>query len=206
MKPLSKSDVRRTIVAMTLFALVTGCGGPITQTINKVGGTIAEHLRSGSAGSHIYKPEAGVKGMAFFFAAAPSALQQSWQGKCAFSSPTTAVPAGNFMPLVLDRGNDQSCTGSFSQPNPTLGSLVVEDGTVGTLVVTADSDTKQNLVCKDLTNTGPTTDGSSVSVWFQPSTNAVVIFSNTAQLPTTCVLPVPAGDNVLRISAQFLKS
>jgi hypothetical protein len=119
---------------------------------------------------------------------------------------TRTVAAGSLIPLVLDRGDDQNCNFTFAQPNPTLGSLVIEDGTVGTLVVVADSTTDQNIVCKDLTGTGPTTDGQFLSVWFRPSDNAVLLFSGTTQIPATCALQVPAGDAVTRISAQFLKS
>jgi hypothetical protein len=133
-------------------------------------------------------------------------LQQSFQGKCTFTVDTTTVPAGSIMPLVLDRGDDQNCNTWFSNSNPSLGSLVIEDGTLGTLAVIADSTTAQNLICKDLASTDALTDGQLVSVWFRPSDNKILLFQGTTQLSPTCTVPVPAGDSVTRISAQFLKS
>ena len=168
-----------------------------------------KHLTAAaSSGFRVYKPEAGVKAMALFQTGSPtpSALQQSFQGRCNFTVDTSTIPTGALMPLVLDRGDDQNCNTWFTAgPNSSLGSLVVEDGTVGTLVVIADANGAANLVCKDLVNTGAVADGELVSVWFRPSDNAVLLFHGTTQLPTTCTLPVPAGDAVLRISAQFLK-
>ena len=182
--------------------LAPGGGGTLPQI-----GQAFKHLTS-SGGSHIYKASGNRNAMAFFQATtpAPSALQQSFEGKCTFTVDTRTVAAGSLIPLVLDRGDDQNCNFTFAQPNPTLGSLVIEDGTAGTLVVVADSTTAQNIVCKDLTNTGPTTDGQFLSVWFRPSDNAVLLFSGTTQIPATCTLTVPPGDAVTRISAQFLKS
>jgi hypothetical protein len=144
------------------------------------------------------------------FAAAPSTLQQSFQGKCVITTQQVGIPAGNIVPLVIDRGNDQDCNGSFPQASAiataVFGSLVIEDGTIGTLVVVADSTTANNLVCKDLVSTGAVTDGQFVTVWYRPSDHAVLMFSNTTAIAPTCTLNVPAGDLVTRISAQFIKS
>jgi|GEM_PF-6858287 hypothetical protein len=207
-----KSTFERYILPTFLSAVAIvawGCGGKTAPSPISNLGQAFKHLASRAAsGSHIYQPTGAINAMGFAAqaTAAPSALQQSFQGKCTFVLDLSTIPAGNIIPLVIDRGNDQQCSTFFSAPNPTVGSIVSEDGTVGTLLVVADSTTAQNLVCKDLTNTGPTTDGSFLSVWFQPSTNQVQIFSNTTQLPTTCTVPVSPGDAVTRISAQFLKS
>ncbi len=193
-------------ILTVLAAFAFGCGSG-KNPVTVIGQSFKHLATSARSGSHLYNPTGNVKAMSLVgFAAAPSGLQQSFQGKCTFTVDTRTIAAGSIMPLVIDRGDDQNCNFSFTQPNPTLGSLVIDDGTVGTLVVLADSSTAQNLVCKDLTSTGPTTDGQFVSVWFRPGDNAVLIFSGTTQLPTTCTLPVPPGDAVTRISAQFLKS
>jgi hypothetical protein len=194
------------LTAIAAFAF--GCGGGSLPGV--VNGVTAQfkHLTSRAAsGSHIYKPNAGINAMALTgFPATPSSLQQSFQGKCTFVD-ITGIQAGSIIPLVLDRGDDQHCNTSFANgPNPSLGSLVIEDGTISTLVVIADSGTAQNLICKDLTSTSPLTDGQLVSVWFRPSDNKVVLFQGATQLSPTCTVPVPAGDSVTRISAQFLKS
>jgi hypothetical protein len=196
------------LTVMAAFAF--GCGGgSLPGVINNV--TVQfKHLTSSAAG-HIYKPSGNVNAMALTgftgFAATPSALQQSFQGKCTFTVDITTIPAGSIMPLVLDRGDDQHCNTWFTNgPNASLGSLVIEDGTVGTLVVIADSGTAQDLICKDLASTAALTDGQLISVWFRPSDNKVLLFQGTTQLSPTCTVPVPAGDAVSRISAQFLKS
>jgi hypothetical protein len=209
MKPRKMSTFERFIfpaILTVLAAFAFGCGSG-KNPVTVIGQSFKHLATSARSGSHIYNSTGNIRAMSLVgFAAAPSALQQSFQGKCAFAVDTRTIPTGNIMPLVLDRGDDQNCNTWAPQPDPTLGSLVIEDGTVGTLVVIADSSTAQNLVCKELTNTGPTTDGQFVSVWFRPSDNAVLLFSGTTQIPATCVLPVPQGDAVTRISAQFLKS
>lgn len=209
MKPVSKRDAIRTIAVVTLCTIISACGGNVVKTVLPGITQSFKHLTAAaSSGSRIYKPESGVKAMALFQAGTPaeSALQQSFQGRCNFTVDTTTIPTGALIPLVLDRGDDQNCNTWFTAgPNPSLGSLVVEDGTVGTLVVIADANGATNLVCKDLVNTGAVTDGELLSVWFRPSDNAVLLFHGTTQLETTCTVPVPNGAPVLRMSAQFLK-
>jgi hypothetical protein len=210
MKPRKMSTFEHFIfpaILTILAAFAFGCASG-KNPVTVVGQSFKHLATSARSGSHIYSSTGNHNAMALvgFAAVTPSALQQSFQGKCTFTVDTRTVATGSIMPLVLDRGDDQNCNFTFSQPNPILGSLVIEDGTVGTLVVVADSTTAQNLVCKDLTNTGPTTDSQFLSVWFRPSDNAVLLFSDTTQIPATCVLPVPSGDAVTRISAQFLKS
>jgi hypothetical protein len=190
-------------------AFAFGCGGGnLPGVVNSVTAQFKHLASSARSGSHIYRPSGNINAMALAgFAATPSALQQSFQGKCTFTVDTATVPAGAIMPLVLDRGDDQNCNTWFTAgPATSLGSLVIEDGTLGTLVVIADSGTAQNLICKDLASTGTLTDGQLVSVWFRPSDNKVVLFQGATQLSPTCTVPVPAGDSVTRISAQFLKS
>lgn len=212
MKMKKQSTFERFIfpaIMTTIAAFAFGCGGgSLPGVINNVTAQFKHLTTRAASGSHIYKPSGNVNAMALVgFAATPSALQQSFQGKCTFTVDTTTIPAGAIMPLVLDRGDDQNCNTFFAAgPNASLGSLVIEDGTVGTLVVIADSGTAQNLICKDLASTGPLTDGQLISVWFRPSDNKVLLFQGTAQLSPTCTVPVPAGDGVTRISAQFLKS
>lgn len=212
MKPKKQSTFERFIfpAILTVIASVAfGCaGGSVPGTITNIGAQFKHLTSSAASGGHIYKTTGNVNAMALVgFAATPSALQQSFQGKCTFTVNTATVPAGAIMPLVLDRGDDQNCNTWFvAGPNASLGSLVIEDGTVSTLVVIADSSTAQNLICKDLVNTGALTDGQLISVWFRSSDNKVVLFQGTTQLSPTCTVPVPAGDSVTRISAQFLKS
>ncbi|MGH9634959.1 MAG: hypothetical protein ACRD72_09010 [Candidatus Angelobacter sp.] len=199
-------------ILTVIAAFAFGCGGgSLPGVVNSVTAQFKHLTSSAASGVHIYKPGAGINAMALTgftgFAATPSALQQSFQGKCTFTVNTTTVPSGSIMPLVLDRGDDQNCNTWFTNgPNASLGSLVIEDGTVGTLVVIADSGTAQNLICKDLASLGALTDGQLISVWFRPSDNKVLLFQGTTQLAPTCTVPVPAGDSVTRISAQFLKS
>lgn len=194
-----------TIVAVSIIA----CGSKMAQIVTPPATNTFKHLTAAaSSGSRLYKASSNLKAMALFQTApTPSALQQSFLGKCTFtiSGGTTGIPAGDIMALVLDRGDENNCQTFFSGAQP-QGSIVIDDGTLGTLVVTADSDTTQNLVCKDLTDTAPVSDSHLVSVWFQPSTNKVLVFQDTTATALTCTLPVPAGNNVLRISAQFLKT
>lgn len=197
-------------ILTVIAAFAFGCGGgSLPGVINNVTAQFKHLTTRAASGSHIYKPSGNLNAMALtgFAATQPSVLQQSFQGKCTFTVDTTTIPAGAIMPLVLDRGDDQHCNTWFTGgPNASLGSLVIEDGTVGTLVVIADSGTAQNLICKDLASTGALTDGQQISVWFRPSDNTVLLFQGTSQLSPTCTVPVPAGDSVTRISAQFLKS
>lgn len=211
MKPKKQSTFERFIfpaILTVIAAFAFGCGGgSLPGVINNVSAQFKHLTSSAASGGHIYKPSGNINAMALVgFAATPSALQQSWQGKCAFTIDTKTVPAGSMIPLVLDRGDDQNCNASFTNPQPNFGSLVIENGTLGTLVVIADSSTAQNLICKDLASTDTLTDGQLISVWFRPSDNKAVLFQGATQLSPTCTVPVPAGDSVTRISAQFLKS
>lgn len=194
------------LIALIVCAIIAACGGN-----NSILGPAFHHLTtSATSGAHAYRSSGNIHAMAMFQAtgSTSSAVQQSFQAKCTFTVDISTVPTGNIMPLVLDRGDDQNCQTWFGSPNQTLGTLVVEDGTIGTLVVIADSNSTSNLVCKDLTaHTGAgVTDNHFVSAWLRPSDNAVLLFDNTAQLPVTCAVPVPAGDHITRISAQFIKS
>ncbi len=195
-------------IAMLAVAIMVACGGNMTKIIPPASSAFRHLTSRAASGSHPYRPQSGVAALSLFATApAPSALQQSFQGKCSFTISLSTVPAGSILPLVIDRGDDNNCNTFFSAPNPSLGTLVIEDGTVGTLVAVADSDDgATNLICKDLANQQPVTDGQFVSAWFRPSDNAVILFSNTTQLTATCSLPVKAGANVTRISAQFLKN
>jgi hypothetical protein len=216
MKPISGRDGIRTIVVVTLCTIISACGGNVVKAILPGISNSFKHLTAAaSSGFRVYRPEAGVKAMALFQTggATASALQQSFQGKCTFTVDTTTIPSGALIPLVLDRrGDAQNCNEWFTAgpDNPDFGSLVVENGTVGTLVVIGDASGAPNLVCKDLVNTGAVADGELISVWFRPSDNAVLLFHGTpsgqaTQLPTTCTLPIPAGASMQDISAQFLK-
>lgn len=210
----NKSTFKRYVIPaiLSFIAFIAwGCSGKMTpSTISPIANAANtfRHLAARAvSGSHIYKSAGSINAMGFASEAitVPSALQQSFEGRCTFALDTRTLPANSLLPLVLDRGDDQNCSVFFSTPNPAAGSLIIEDGTLGTLVVQADTSTEQNLVCKDLTNTGLTTDGSFVSVWLNATTGQVTLFSGTTQIPTTCSISIPQGDAVTRISAQFLK-
>jgi hypothetical protein len=208
----TQSKFERFIFPMLLTVLAAfafGCGGHVTNgggVITNVANEFKHLTASASGGFHLYRSTGSINAMQIGGGTTPSALQQSFQGKCTFTVDTQTVPAGSIMPLVLDRGDDQNCNTWFSSPNSSLGSLVIESGTLSTLVVVADSGTAANLTCKVLTGSDAIADAQLLSVWFRPSDNKILLFQGTTQLATTCTVPVPAGDRVTRISAQFLKS
>lgn len=211
-----RQNLITSVACTTVMAIMIACGGaskigitgPGTGTPgNPAAAAVKRIVSSAMAGMHIYKSESGVNTMALFtgFAATPAQLQQSFLGKCNIT--LTSIPSGFMVPLVTDRGDENNCNNSFSNAQPNRGSIVITDGTIGTLIVTADTgDNTSTEVCTDLTNTAPVSDKQFVSAWFRPSDNAVLLFQGTTQLPVTCNVPVGPGQSVVHISAQFNKS
>jgi hypothetical protein len=109
-----------------------------------------------------------------------------------------------------------ACSGVFSQigggvdsvsggtlTNP--GTPIYLDGTLSTLVVTGRSVSGSLIRCSDLVTTSTVKDQQLVQPYFVISNNSVILGIGTAQLPLTCNLNIPAGDQAGVISVQWAK-
>jgi hypothetical protein len=171
--------------------------------------------------------------MATFFQAAPqqtSQIQQSFQGgSCGGDTPGAVVnfngATTGLIPIQVPTEPDiqipqgtprLACGGVFSQigggvdtvtggtlTNP--GTPMYLDGTLSTLVVTGRSVNGSPIRCSDLTTTVPVKDQQLVQPYFVIDNNSVILGIGTTQLPFTCSLNIPTGDQAGFISVQWAK-
>lgn len=86
------------------------------------------------------------------------------------------------------------------------GYPVILDGTINTLVVYGGFVSGKKFRCVDTTNTSPVSDGAFVRTYYDLAHDAIVLGSATTQLSPTCSISIPAGDDVLYLAVQWLKS
>jgi hypothetical protein len=217
-----------TAVFATIFSLIVACGGGKSiQAITGSSSSSMIRLFNHTRTAMVSVP-AGLSGkqpfMASFFQATQgSQLQQSFdgQGPCLPS----AMPSTGYIPFYLYMANDiggafgqgsSACAGVFSQigggvdqisgqtlVNPGLPMFL--SGTLTTLVATGVTVKGNQIRCSDLTTTAPVNDGDMVQPYFVIATNSVILGVGTTQLPFTCNLNVPLGDQVLKLAVQFAK-
>jgi len=137
------------------------------------------------------------------------------------------MPATGFIPVLLDmdaeigtsqlgQGGLPICQGVFSQigggvdqisgktlTNP--GTPMFFNGTLTTLVATGVTVNGNRVRCSDLTTTVSVNDGDMVQPYFVIASNSVIVGIGTTQLPFTCNLNVPQGDQVFSLVVQFAK-
>jgi hypothetical protein len=171
--------------------------------------------------------------LATFFQAAPqpSQIQQSFQGQSCgagdytgsvvnYSGATTGliplqvpVEPAIQIPQATPR---TACSGVFTQigggvdtvsggtlTNP--GTPMYLDGTLSTLVVTGRSVNGSPIRCSDLTTTVPVKDQQLVQPYFVIDNNSVILGIGTTQLPFTCSLNIPTGDQAGSVFVQWAK-
>lgn len=126
------------------------------------------------------------------------------------------VPLEPIIPVPLKNTQVNVCGSVFSQvgggvdtvsggtlTNP--GIPVYLDGTLSTLVVTGFTVNNALIRCSDLTTTAQVHDQDLVQPYFVIDNNSVVLAIGTNQLPFTCNLNVPTGDQASYISVQWAK-
>jgi len=125
--------------------------------------------------------------------------------------PDIHAPQNPAVPFPL------ACEGVFSQigggvdtvsggtlTNP--GTPMYLDGTLSTLVVTGKSLNGSIIRCSDLTTKVSVKDQDLVQPYFVIDNNSVILGIGTTQLPFSCSLNIPAGDQAGVISVQWAKT
>jgi hypothetical protein len=98
-------------------------------------------------------------------------------------------------------GVDQISGNTLTNP----GVPMFLSGTLTSLVVTGVSENGNQIRCSDLTTTAAVNDGDMVQPYLAIATNSVIMGIGTTQLPFTCNLSVPQGDQVNTLVVQFAK-
>lgn len=98
-------------------------------------------------------------------------------------------------------GVDTLNGGTLTNP----GTPIYLDGTLTTLVVTGITLNGAPVRCSDLSTTVPVHDQDLVQPYFVINNNSIILAIGTNQLPFTCNLNVPSGDQVSFISVQWAK-
>ena len=119
----------------------------------------------------------------------PVPLQKTQVGVC-----------GSVFPGV-GGGVDSVSGGTLTNP----GTPVYLDGTLSTLVVTGFTVNNVLMRCSDLTTKVQVHDQDLVQPYFVIDSNSVVLAIGTNQLPFTCNLNIPTGDQASYISVQWAK-
>jgi hypothetical protein len=86
------------------------------------------------------------------------------------------------------------------------GYPVIIDGTINTLVTYGGFVSGKKFRCVDTTNSSSISDGAFVRAYYDLAHDAIILGSGTTQLSPTCSISIPAGDDVLYIAVQWLKS
>lgn len=147
----------------------------------------------------------------------PSQLAQSYESLCdsygTGLSISSSIHAGlgnsGLVPLNFRGGNIcqpvLSSVGADEGGNPN-GFPVILSGTINTLVAYGTLVSGNHFRCLDTTNVAALTDGAFVRAYYDLAHDAVVLGSGTTQLPVTCSITIPAGDDVQHLEVQWLKS
>ena len=143
----------------------------------------------------------------------PSQLAQSYESLCDAYGNGSSIHAGSgysgLVPLNFRGGNIcqpvLSSVGADEGGNPN-GFPVILSGTINTLVAYGTFVSGAHFRCLDTTNMAALTDGAFVRAYYDLAHDAVVLGSGTTQLPVTCSITIPAGDDVQHLQVQWLKS
>lgn len=214
-----------------IFGLIVSCGGgnPMQILTNPTGSTKGVvRLVNHTTPVNVILPThsnnlAPVLAALFQTQTQGSQLQQTFngQGPC-LSGP---LPSSGYIPIWLYMENgiggpfgkgNLACSGVFSQigggvdqfsgktlANP--GVAMFLDGTLTTLVTTGVTVNGNQIRCDDLTTTVAVHDGDLVQPYLVIASNSIILAIGTNQLPFSCNLNVPAGDQVSALVVQFAK-
>jgi hypothetical protein len=217
-----------TAVFATIFGLIVACNGKSSSFSSNILGTSGlARLVSHTTPVNLAIPR-GISSAtplmaAMFQSSSSSQLQQTFdgQGPCL----SVSMPSSGYIPIWFYMENGiggpfgkgaLACSGVFSQigggvdqisgqtlTNP--GVPMFESGTLTTLVATGVTVGGAQVRCSDLTTTVSVNDGDMVQPYFVIASNSVIMGIGTNQLPFTCNLNVPQGDQVNNLVVQFAK-
>lgn len=211
------------------FTLIVSCGSHMSflnpgaiQVVRLVSHTMPVNLA-------IPSDVNGTRPMMAGFFQTPSSqgsqLQQTFDGQGPCLNSPQSMPSNGYIPIWFYTetaiggpfgSGSLVCSGVFSQigggideisgqtlTNP--GVPMYFAGTLTTLVATGVTRNGNNIRCSDLTTTYQVKDGDLVQPYLVIQTNSVILGVGTTQLPFTCNLNVPAGDQVNVVQVQFAK-
>jgi hypothetical protein len=230
-----KESLVHSVVCTTIFAIVFGivvsCGGGSSSLRQIAGSSGLIRLLANPKPSMTVIP----KGMSnspllatFFQTSSGAQLQQSFAetGPCFYrSEPPIPWPTNGYIPFqgagtgefVLNGQivqvpclGDEATIGGPDQATgavlgPPAGYPVYFSGTLTTLVAIGTTVGGAPVRCSDLTTTVAIQDGQVVEAYYAVATQSVVLAIGTSQLPFTCNLTIPAGDQIAYIQAQWAK-
>jgi hypothetical protein len=232
---MTKNDFLHSVVCSAVFAAVFGivvaCGHGTMNTITGSPGLVRliNHLSPNMIGLP-NSLNASRPFMATFLQTSQqtSQIQQSFEGQSygagepgAYVNHTNATTG--FIPLcvpaepgIQGMGYTLPCYGAFTQigggvdvftggtlTNP--GTPMYFDGTLSTLIVTGRTVNGILIRCSDLTTTVPVHDQDLVQPYFVIDNNSVILGIGTTQLPFTCSLNIPAGEQAGSLFVQWAK-
>lgn len=205
------------------FGYLFGCGGGGGTKSIFFGGGEAPPLRILSSSTHrpaIFPTNTGTQPVlaSMFAQAAPSAasqLAQSFDSACDAYSSTfgqgmhAALGNSGLLSLNFLRGNlcetVISAVGADENGRP-AGFPVILSGSVNTLVAYGTFVSGNRFRCLDQTHAGAVTDGVFVRAYYDLAHDGIIVGSGTNQLPVTCTISIPSGDDILNLTVQWLKS
>jgi len=230
-----KENLIHSIVCTTIFAIVLGivvsCGGGGSSLRQIVGSNALIRLFVDPTPAMTIIPR-GISSSpmvaGFFQTSSGSQLQQSFteDGPCNYGNGSNPIiPTSGYIPFQGNNtgtfmlngktvalacegveaqigGPDQITGGTLSSPG---GYPVYFSGTLTTLVATGMTAGGATIHCSDLTTTVSVQDGQAVEAYYAAATVSVVLAIGTNQLPFTCNLNIPAGDQIKYIQAQWAK-
>jgi hypothetical protein len=229
-----KESLVHSVVCTTIFAIVFGivvsCGGGGSSLRQIAGSSALIRLVADPKPSMKAIPR-GLSDSpllaSFFQTSSGSQLQQSFEesGPCfSLSVPFTPWPTSGYVPFggvntgdfVLNGQVLPACLGdeaTIGGPDQITGATLAPpggypvyfSGTLTTLVVMGTTVGGASLRCSDLTTTVAVQDGQVVEAYYAVAAQSVVLAIGTSQLPFTCNLNIPAGDQINYIQAQWAK-
>jgi hypothetical protein len=215
-----------------VFGVVISCGGSHISFLNP-GTSQVVRLVSHTTPVNLAVPFDAISNkpmMAGFFQVSSSStasqLQQTFDGQGPCLSSPGSMPSSGYIPIwfytetgiggPFGSSAPLVCAGVFSQigggvdqisgqtlSNP--GVPMYFSGTLTTLVATGVTVKGNYVRCSDLMDTYSVNDGDLVQPYFVIQTNSVILGIGTTQLPFTCNLNVPTGDQVATLQVQFAK-
>lgn len=207
-----------TAIATTVLAIAVACGGGNMSTImnpNPGGsGNVARAATHPSGHSAVYAPvsKAGAFIAAFFQSPSPtptpvpSQLPESFEGTCDLTGVPSSVLSQGF--VILNVASGQPCgpqVGVVENISNLPGAPVAFAGTITLLKVNVITVAGQRLRCIVTNGDAPVNDNDGVQPYYNVTTNTAVLGVGTNQLPVSCVVPVPAGDQAEKITIDWSK-
>jgi hypothetical protein len=144
----------------------------------------------------------------------PSELAQSYESICDAYGPSAggtihaALGSTGIVSLNFLGGNicDPIAAVGADESSHPLGFPIILTGKVNTLVVYGSFASGTPFRCLDTTNVASLQDSAFVRAYYDLAHDAVFLGSGTTQLPVTCSIVIPPGDDVQHITVQWLKS